>query len=226
MGYPDDTFPIDPVDTLEPLGQWGWMTRWPDEESAARWVDSVRNRVWPCSAEIVPAYHSVAVIATSILGRIEHEALRDSIVDTLVRYRTGAASESTHPDRPPIEVPVIYDGPDLNEVAETLGMKPTDVVDLHTSTIYRVFAVGFLPGFPYAGYLPDALGGLPRRLSPRSRVPGGSVAIVGRQTGIYPRDSPGGWHILGHTKARICDLEQGFFLFRPTDQIRFIPSHD
>ena len=71
---------------------------------------------------------------------------------------------------------------------------------------YRVFAIGFLPGFPYAGYLPARLSGLARRESPRTRVPAGSVAIVGRQTAIYPAESPGGWHLIGRTPLRIVDV--------------------
>ena len=80
-----------------------------------------------------------------------------------------------------------------------------------------------MQGFPYAGYLPRELSGLPRREEPRLKVPSGSVAIAGRQTGIYPRESPGGWHLLGRTPLRIADVDQGLFLIRAGDQIQFQP---
>jgi KipI family sensor histidine kinase inhibitor len=97
------------------------------------------------------------------------------------------------------------------------------VIAIHSSVDYDVFAVGFLPGFPYAGYLPPALAGLPRRDSPRLQVPAGSVAIAGKQTAIYPRQSPGGWHLLGTTPLCIAHVEAGYFPIQAGDRIRFQP---
>lgn len=97
------------------------------------------------------------------------------------------------------------------------------MIALHTSVEYSVHAIGFLPGFPYAGELPAALAGLPRRETPRLRVPAGSVAIAGRQTAIYPRDSPGGWHLLGRTPLCIADPEDGYFPIGAGDRLRFEP---
>jgi KipI family sensor histidine kinase inhibitor len=99
---------------------------------------------------------------------------------------------------------------------------------LHSGVEYNVFAIGFLPGFVYAGYLPPALAGLPRRDAPRVRVPVGSVAIAGRQTGIYPRESPGGWHLLGRTPLRIVDPDEGYFPIQAGDRIQFqlIPADE
>jgi inhibitor of KinA len=107
-------------------------------------------------------------------------------------------------ENPPLEIPVRYDGPDLTEVAERLRMPQAEVVRLHTDVIYTVFMVGFLPGFPYLGVLPSALH-LPRRATPRTQVPAGSVAIGGQQTGIYPQASPGGWHLLGRADFPLFD---------------------
>jgi KipI family sensor histidine kinase inhibitor len=98
-----------------------------------------------------------------------------------------------------------------------------EVIAAHSEPEYRVFAIGFQPGFPYAGYLPPALAGLPRRGTPRVKVPRGSVAIAGRQTGIYPQDSPGGWHLLGRTPLRIVDLAKAHFPIRAGDRLRFRP---
>jgi KipI family sensor histidine kinase inhibitor len=120
-------------------------------------------------------------------------------------------------------IPVLYDGIDLADVATKLALEPADVIELHCQVDYDVFAIGFQPGFPYAGYLPRPLAGLARRDSPRLRVAAGSVAIAGRQTAIYPSESPGGWHILGTTPFCIVDLDTGYFPIRAGDQIRFAP---
>ena len=120
-------------------------------------------------------------------------------------------------------IPVLYDGADLETVAARLKLSPAEVIERHGGVDYDVFAIGFQPGFPYAGYLPDALAGLPRRDAPRLRVPAGSVAIAGRQTGIYPAESPGGWHLLGRTPLCIVDLDEGSFPIRAGDRIRFRP---
>jgi KipI family sensor histidine kinase inhibitor len=122
-----------------------------------------------------------------------------------------------------IVLPVLYDGEDLPDVARRLGMTENAVVAEHSGHVYQVFAVGFLPGFPYAGYLPATLRGLPRRDVPRLRVPAGSVAVAGRQTGVYPDASPGGWHLIGRTPLRIVDLEQARFPIEAGDRLRFEP---
>ena len=104
-----------------------------------------------------------------------------------------------------------------------VGLRTDEVIALHAGRDYVVFAVGFLPGFPYAGYLPPELSGLARRAEPRLAVAAGSVAIAGRQTGVYPSESPGGWHLLGRTPLRIADPEAGRFPIRAGDAIRFQP---
>ena len=106
---------------------------------------------------------------------------------------------------------MLYDGDDLTEVAAAVDLTELEVVGRCGSSITSVFALGFLPGFPYSGYLPSPLSGLARRASPRSRVPAGSVAIAGRQTGVYPAESPGGWRLLGRTPLVIVDPPKGFF---------------
>src|SRR5262249_49584811 len=120
-----------------------------------------------------------------------------------------------------IAIPVLYDGADLDAVAARLNLSQDQVIALHSGVEYHVFAIGFLPGFPYAGYLPPALSGLPRREAPPLRVPAGSIGIAGRQTGIYPRESPGGWHLLGRTPLCIADPDEGSFPIRAGDRIRF-----
>jgi len=121
------------------------------------------------------------------------------------------------------EIPVSYErGEDLSVISDVLGLLAEDVVRLHTSQTYRCFAVGFCPGFPYLGYLPDALSGMPRRQSPRVRIEPGSVAITGRQTGIYPLERPGGWAILGRTPLCLVDVDDAYFPIKAGDEVRFI----
>ena len=115
------------------------------------------------------------------------------------------------------------DGPDLPEVARACGLAEDEVVALHTARPMPVLMIGFMPGFPYIGELPAPLR-LPRRAEPRTAVPAGSVAIANDQTGIYPRSSPGGWHIIGRTAARLFDPHADPpTLLRPGAHVRFVP---
>ena len=122
-----------------------------------------------------------------------------------------------------VEIPVVYDGEDLGEVAQRTGLAVEEVVKCHSGRDYRVWMLGFAPGFPYLGVLDEVLR-LPRREVPRARIAAGSVAIAEAQTGIYPSESAGGWHILGRTERRTFDLERAEpFLLRPGDLVRFVP---
>lgn len=122
------------------------------------------------------------------------------------------------------QVPVCYRlGEDLEESASALGLQPDELAERHAATVYRCHAVGFCPGFPYLGYLPDRLCGLPRRPRPRVRVRPGSVGITGNQTGIYPMERPGGWSLIGVTPLAICDWQAGFFPIAAGDLVRFVP---
>ncbi len=161
---------------------------------------------------MVLAYRSVAVFADP--ERVSLLELESRLRRVEVTADAGAAGRR-------LAIPVLYDGADLADVAARLKLTSAEVIAIHSSVDYDVFAVGFLPGFPYAGYLPPALAGLPRRDSPRLGVPAGSVAITGRQTAIYPRSSPGGWHLLGTTPLCIADVDSEYFPIRAGDRIRF-----
>jgi len=128
-----------------------------------------------------------------------------------------------------VEIPVFYggsDGPDLTSVAGALGLSEAEVVRLHTGVEYLVYMVGFLPGFPYMGKLPEELA-LPRRGEPRVKVPKGAVAIAHTQTGIYPETSPGGWHLIGRTLVDLFDPERREpALLNPGDRVRFLAVGD
>lgn len=125
-----------------------------------------------------------------------------------------------------VVVPVLYGGeagPDLESVADRLGLSPNDVVGRHAGRPYRIFCVGFAPGQPLAGPL-DARLVVPRRESPRPRVQPGSVALAGWQTGIYPAPTPGGWHIIGRTPLTLFDpARRPPVPYRPGDTLRFEP---
>jgi len=148
--------------------------------------------------------------------------------DQITHQALAAAINRLATKRPPLDepgrlhrIPVVYDGPDLYAVALQLGLSTHQVIELHGRPIYRVFLVGFVPGWAYLGPLPDELA-LPRRPVPRTQVPAGSVAIAGHQTGIYPLVSPGGWHLIGHTSVKLFlpDSDPPS-LFRGGDRVKF-----
>ena len=121
-----------------------------------------------------------------------------------------------------VEIPVTYDGEDLGDVATLLEVEPADVVRRHTGEEWTVAFGGFAPGF---GYLTSASGqwNVPRRSSPRTKVPAGSVALAGEFSGVYPRESPGGWQLIGRTDIAVFDLSrEPAALLRPGNRIRFV----
>jgi KipI family sensor histidine kinase inhibitor len=124
---------------------------------------------------------------------------------------------------PLLEIRTRYDGADLDEVAAETKLTPAQVIELHSGREYLVYCIGFAPGFTYCGELPAELT-VPRRITPRTKVPAGSVAIAGRQTGIYAVESPGGWNLIGHTDVRLFDVGvTPPARLKPGDRIRFVP---
>lgn len=197
---------------VAPLGDRAFLIRFEDEERARSWYFAARRREFAGVDDFVLAYRSAAVYFDP--DRVDPDKLLidlESIEPRAVDDHSAAT----------IVLPVLYDGVDLPHVAERLGLSVEDVICEHTSINYHVFAIGFQPGFPYAGYLSERLAGVPRLESPRSRARAGSVAIAGRQTGVYPSDSPGGWRILGRTPLRIVDFEREIFPIRAGDSLRF-----
>lgn len=125
--------------------------------------------------------------------------------------------------RPTLEIPVLYDGDDLDLVAELHQLAREEVIAIHTSRSYHVFMLGFLPGFSYMGTVDDRIA-TPRKSSPRILVPAGSVGIAGYQTGIYPQSSPGGWQLIGRTPLKIFDAGRSkTCLIDAGDQVKFSP---
>lgn len=138
-------------------------------------------------------------------------------------------SDALTPEARNIDIPVVYggeSGPDLAFVAEHAGISKRQVVECHAAETYIVYFIGFQPGFPYLGGLPEKISA-PRRAEPRLRVPAGSVGIGGRQTGIYPLDTPGGWQIIGCTPLKLFNpATRPPTLLLPGDNVRFIPQKE
>lgn len=157
--------------------------------------------------ECVPAYASVLLRFDPLAWRGEDTTDPQQALRCAVRTALDA-SEMQFQTRRAQQIPVCYGGAfgaDLIEVAQQLDLSPDEVVARHTAVEYRVAMIGFAPGFPYLLGLDPALA-MPRRRDPRQRVPAGSVAIGGKQTGIYPNELPGGWQLLGRTPLRLFDL--------------------
>lgn len=148
--------------------------------------------------ESVPAYSSLAVF-------FNHPANFETVkklLETLL-----VSEESSKSNGAVVEIPVLYDGEDLDFVADQHQLSSEQVISIHTSKLYRVFMLGFLPGFPYMGTVDERIA-TARRSSPRTVVPIGSVGIAGMQTGIYPQSSPGGWQLIGRTPLKVFDSKK------------------
>jgi len=176
-------------------------------------------------ADRPPTLRSLAPGYVSLLVEFDPLEVDLTAMADWVRTRLDDAD----PERGPVgrarTIPTVYGGewgPDLEDVAARLGISPSDVVARHTAAELTVYILGFSPGFPYLGDLPDDIA-LPRRDTPRERVPVGSVAIAERQTGIYSREMPGGWHVLGRTPVALFDeCRQPPSYLSPGDRVRFV----
>ena len=184
-------------------------------------AERITRAVLPGVIECVPGFETVTVHYDPLrLGTGGSSALEREIDGIL-----AGTDETTAPEPGRlIEIPVRYGGeagPDLAEVARHASIDPAEVVRLHAAATYRVQMIGFVPGFPYLSGMDERLG-TPRRDAPRTRVPAGSVAIGGGQTGIYPIETPGGWHLIGRTSLPLFDpLHDPPALLRAGDRVRF-----
>lgn len=186
----------------------------------------IRAARLPWLRDLVPAYATLAVFFDP--DAIDAEAARQPLA-ALIDDDTTPDEHAT-PGRC-IEIPVVYGGAfgeDLDAAAAELGLTPDALIARHSAALYTVAMIGFAPGFPYLSGLDPALA-LPRLATPRTRVPAGSVGIGGAQTGLYPRESPGGWRLLGRTPLRLFDpTRETPSLLAPGDRVRFrpIPADD
>ena len=181
-------------------------------------AEALRSATVDGVVEVVPAYASLAVFYDP--RRVTYSSLLAQ-VNAVVERQRRLVRELPADDPRTIRIPVRYDGEDLREVAERTGHTPEEVVALHSAKDYRVYVIGFVPGFAYLGELDPSLF-LRRRSTPRQRVPPGSVAIAEAQTAVYPFSTPGGWHLIGTTEVRMFDSHaKEPSLLRVGDTVRF-----
>jgi KipI family sensor histidine kinase inhibitor len=182
-------------------------------------VERIRQRLGAQVIDLVPGWTSVLVHYD--LLRCNHQQLVEQLTPLFEEWLQHAAPAPRSAQV--LELPLWYAGEDLTAVAQACGLSVTQVIELHSAVEYQVGVIGFAPGFAYLGEL-DARLALPRRSTPRSHVPAGSLAIAERQTAIYPQASPGGWHLLGRCPWRLFDLQ----VTPPCrlavgDRVRFVP---
>jgi KipI family sensor histidine kinase inhibitor len=198
---------------LRPAGERGLLVEVEDLETVHRLHAAVRRLGQPGVVELVPGYRTLLVVA---------DPERAGALDELAARLPGL-------ELPPaeavagelVEVPVRYDGEDLDEVARLTGLDADEVVRRHTAPEYTVAFLGFSPGFPYLVGLDPALR-VPRRDTPRTSIPAGSVGLAGDQTGIYPSASPGGWRLIGRTEVTLFDpARDPPALLAPGGRVRF-----
>ena len=181
---------------------------------------AVRDRLSAEVDEVVPSYRSLLILHDPV------GAPRAGLVRKVKELAAGLGEAPVAGFPRVVRLPVCYGGalgPDLEEVARLTGRSVEAVVGLHAAPVYRIHLLGFTPGFPYLGGLDPALT-VPRLEMPRSRIPPGSVAIGGGQTGVYPIESPGGWRLVGRTPLKLFDpLRPHPFLLAAGDGLRFVP---
>jgi inhibitor of KinA len=182
----------------------------------------------PAVVDLAPAYTTIGVFFDPVAA-VESGAPVSDVVgwyEQRIRQALANADEIHVEQAKPrkIDIPVCYDsefGFDLDEVARRAGLSTQEVINFHSGANYRVHCVGFTPGFPFLGGLPEKLA-TPRRPTPRKEIPAGSVAIGGEQTGIYPVKSPGGWNVIGRTPRQLFDHKKDPpALLQAGDRIRF-----
>lgn len=218
--------PTTALPRLESAGLDGWMVRLFDtiDETNLPWITALLQRCesafGAALVDLVPSYTTLLVVFDAV--QLSPFQAQQKIIGLLkdLTPEGGATTSQIH------ELPTFYHssvGPDLDRVAEYTGLTVADVIECHSQKTYRVFALGFAPGFAFMG-LTDPRLECPRLDTPRQKVPIGSVAIAARQTAAYPAVTPGGWNILGRTSARLFDRErEGFSLLNVGDQVRFAP---
>ena len=215
--------------TLVAYGPNHWMIQWETREACERILPSLVHLLETSPPggflEYVTGYQTLLLIFAHPISQTSLQTYLDEWSEETTAPKQGSRI---------IQIPVTYSGPDLNYIAQTHKLSVDEVIQRHSNPTYTVYFMGFSPGFPYLGPLHPSLH-TPRRDSPRTRIPAGSVAIGGTHTGIYSVPSAGGWHILGHTPYPLFQLERAqekpassreIFSLHPGDQIKFIPQRE
>jgi inhibitor of KinA len=190
-------------------------------------LHSLEAAAIPGVTELAPAYATIGVffhapeIARAASGE-EPLVWLSARIESALQTRSAQGTEGV--ETSVIEIPVCYDREfafDIDDVARVTGLTENEVIRRHASVAYRVACVGFIAGFPFLSGLPSELA-TPRRAIPRKEVPAGSVAIGGAQTGVYPRNSPGGWNVIGRTPRRLFDVQRDPpTILQTGDRVRF-----
>ncbi len=176
---------------------------------------TIRDLALDGVSDVVPA-------ETTLLVRCDHAAAQQAVQHRLEEVIKSYDENPLRVDREPIEIPVRYDGEDLEFVAEACSLSEEEVIRRHLGTTYVAAFCGFAPGFAYLSGLDSSLK-LPRRDTPRTRVPAGTVAIAASYSAVYPQESPGGWHLIGSTSTELWDVaRQPPALIEPGRQVRFV----
>jgi len=190
-------------------------------ERAILLASRIRERKARGVRDIAPGYSTLGIHYDPL--QTDLAALEQAIEQEFA----GLAAVDTIADRAVIEIPVNYGGeygPDLDAVATFAGCSVDEVIKRHSSRTYRVYMLGFVPGFAYMGRVDPSIAA-PRHRVPRERVPAGSVGIAGLQTGVYPVESPGGWQLIGHTTTMMFDANRDQpSLLSAGDLVRFVPA--
>lgn len=200
-----------------PVGPRALLLECADSAEVAAWHAELTRRATSLRAtELVPAARTI------LLDGVGDPS---ALADRLAGWAPDAAAAADVPP-PMVEIDCVYDGPDLSAVARLWGTDPDGVVAMHTGTEFRVAFCGFSPGFGYLTGLPAGRA-VPRRGSPRSRVPAGSVGLAGGYCGVYPSPSPGGWQLIGHTDRQLFDpVADPPALLSPGTRVRFVAVSD
>ena len=189
------------------------------------WQQEIESNPFPGFIECVPAYSSLTIYfgADCNVDDLKNQ-LQKKI--TITENKNHFNTSSKNQDEQTIEIPVCYDsqfGYDLPLLSSALKLSIEKIIQIHSEHIYRVYMIGFIPGFPYMGVLPQQLE-TSRKQNPSLKIPAGSIGIAGKQTGIYPTEIPGGWQIIGRTPLTIFNkLNEPACLLKAGDNVRFSP---
>lgn len=172
---------------------------------------SIQQKTIPGVKDIIPAYSSITVVYNTpyIINQLKAGSAYTYIVNLLEEMLLTAVDNRVEENNI-VKIPACYDAafaPDLQNIATQKNMRVEDVVAAHTNKVYRVYMLGFLPGFTYMGMVDESIS-MPRLATPRTNVPAGSIGIAGTQTGIYPFQSPGGWNIIAQTPLKLFDADR------------------
>lgn len=212
--------------SIRQFGTHAILLEWPSRveeailEDIISFVDYLKkNHLDTTKWELIPVYNSLTLICKDTV--LDFDVLKQQLLKWYSERREDGLR-----DRYLWRLPVCYDrefGLDLEDISQQLGMTVEDIIKIHSKAVYTVYGIGFLPGFMYLGGVPEVLE-VARKSTPRAKVPKGSVGLAGKQTGIYPQDSPGGWNLIGRCSVPMFDVKKESPCFvKVGDKVQFYP---